>query len=379
MNGKDKKEIVKILKGIVAINSAYPPGNSTKINKYIYNYLKSSKLNLSLKGPNKNKMSLIAKNFNGNKKSIVFNSHIDTVQPNKKDWLTNPYQLVKKGNYLYGLGSVNCKGSAAVQIYLAKKLNSLFPNLKENITFTFVTDEENLGSDGSYFLRKKKLINPHTLILGAPTNNNFIVKERGVFWASVYLKGKTSHAGEPHKGVNAIEKANKIIYGLQTKYKKHLKKFNIQNQMSTMNIGLIRGGHNVNVVPSDAYFQIDRRITKKENVKSSFQELKYFIRKIEPTAQVIFDTGTNGFSSNTNNKYLNNLFHAYNKVKKTSPKFLSCIGVSDGRYFANDKINIVNIGPGDGVEGHRSNEKMKINELFDYFNILCSFLNKLNS
>jgi acetylornithine deacetylase/succinyl-diaminopimelate desuccinylase family protein len=377
MNNKDKSEIVNILKNLVAINSAYPPGNSTKLNNYIFHYLKLAKLNVSLKGPHQNKLSLIAKNFKGNKKSIVFNSHIDTVQPNNKDWFTNPFKLVKKGNYLYGLGSVNCKGSAAVQIYFAKQLKTIFPKLKEKISFTFVTDEENLGPDGSFYLRKKKLVNPHTLILGAPTNNNFIVEERGVFWASVYVKGKTSHAGEPHKGINAIEKANKIIYNLQNKYKKDLRKFNIQNQLSTMNIGLINGGHNVNVVPSDAYFQIDRRITKKEKVDTSFEELKKFIKKIDPTAKVIFDTGTNGFSSNKNNIYLNKLYKSCFDIKKNKPKFLSCIGVSDGRYFANDKINIVNIGPGDGNEGHRSNEKMKISELFDYYKILCSFVKTL--
>ena len=377
MNNKDKSEIIKILKNLVAINSSYPPGNSTQLNKYIFNFLKRAKLNVSLKGPHKNKLSLIAKNYNGKQKSIVFNSHIDTVQPNKKDWITDPFTLTKKGNYLHGLGAVNCKGSAAVQMYLASQLKNLFPNLKEKISFTFVTDEENLGPDGSFYLRKKKLINPHTLILGAPTNNNFIVEERGVFWASVYVKGKTSHAGEPHKGINAIEKANKIIYNLQTKYRISLKKFNIHNQLSTMNIGLMNGGHNVNVVPSNAYFQIDRRITKKEKVDSSFQELKQFIQKYDPTAKVLFDTGTNGFSSNKNNIYLNKLYHSYLSVKKTKPRFLSCIGVSDGRYFANDKINIVNIGPGDGNEGHRSNEKMKISELFDYYNILCDFIKNL--
>ena len=377
MNNKDKIEIINILKNIVAINSAYPTGNTSTLNQYIYRYLKNSKLHLSLEGPGKDKLNLIAKNFKGNSKSIVFNSHIDTVQPNINEWTTDPFRLIKKGNFLYGLGSVNCKGSAAVQIYLAKQLKNIFPNIKENISFTFVGDEENLGPDGSYYLRKKKLINPHTLILGAPTNNNFIVEERGVFWTSVHIKGKTSHAGEPHKGVNAIEKATKIIHALQTKYKKSLSKFNIENQLSTMNIGLIEGGHNVNVVPADAYFQIDRRITKQEKVTSSFHELKQFIQKCDPSAKVIFDTGTNGFSSNKNNIYLNKLYNSYLAVKKNKPKFLSCIGVSDGRYFANDKINIVNIGPGDGDEGHKSNEKMKISDLFDYYKILCDFLKNL--
>ena len=36
MNNKDKSEIIKILKNLVAINSSYPPGNSTQLNKYFY-------------------------------------------------------------------------------------------------------------------------------------------------------------------------------------------------------------------------------------------------------------------------------------------------------------------------------------------------------
>ncbi|CAN1606626.1 K01439 dapE; succinyl-diaminopimelate desuccinylase [Candidatus Pelagibacterales bacterium] len=378
MNKQDKSEIVKILSNLVSINTAYPPAHSDKINSFIYNYLKYSKLNLLLKGPNKNKISLIAKNFSGNAKSIVFNSHIDTVQPNKKDWKTNPYKLTKIGNYLHGLGSVNCKGSAAVHIYLAKKFNQFFPKISEKVTFTFVTDEENLGSEGSFYLRQNQLINPHTLILGAPTNNNLIVEERGVFWTSVYLKGKTSHAGEPDKGINAIEKANKIIFKLQTSYKKYIQRYNCKNQKSTINIGLIKGGHNVNVVPAQAYFQVDRRITKKESIRSSFKEMKKIIQKEDKTAKVVFNTGTNSFASNKKNQYLQNLYHSYLDVKGKKPKFLSCIGVSDGRYFANDNINIINIGPGDGDQGHRSNEKMKINELYDYFKILFKFFQNIN-
>ena len=122
MKRKDQIKIIAILKDLVAINSSYPPGNSTQLNNYIFNYLKGAKLNVSLKGPHKNKLSLIAKNYNGKQKSIVFNSHIDTVQPNKKDWITDPFTLTKKGNYLHGLGAVNCKGSAAVHVYLASQL-----------------------------------------------------------------------------------------------------------------------------------------------------------------------------------------------------------------------------------------------------------------
>ena len=125
-----KKNIVKLLSDLVAIDSSYPPGYSKNLNNYIFKYLKNTKLKVQLKGKDKNKPNIIAKNYQGNQKSIVFNSHIDTVKPNLTDWKTNPYKLKKINSYLHGLGSVNCKGSAAVQLYIAHELHNLFPNLK---------------------------------------------------------------------------------------------------------------------------------------------------------------------------------------------------------------------------------------------------------
>ena len=69
--------------------------------------------------------------------------------------------------------------------------------------------------EGTKLLKENKIINPHTIILGSPTNNNFIVEERGVFWVNVEVFGKTSHAGEPNKGINSIIKATKIINHLE--------------------------------------------------------------------------------------------------------------------------------------------------------------------
>jgi len=42
-------------------------------------------------------------------------------------------------------------------------------------------------------------------------------------------------------------------------------------------------------------------------------------------------------------------------------------------------INIINIGPGDGDEGHRANEKMLIADLSNYYKILFNFLTKLQN
>ena len=371
-----QKELLDLLKQIIEIDTCYPPGSSKVFGKFVTSYLKNSGLLIKSYGVDKEKINICVSNYKGPKKSIVFNSHIDTVRPISSEWKSNPFDLKIEKNYSYGLGAVNCKGSAAVHLYLAKNFKNLFPNIKENIDFTFVTDEENLGPDGTKYLKKQKVIKPHTLILGAPTNNNFVIEERGVFWLEINVSGKTSHAGEPHKGVNAIEKSAKIINELNSNFKKFLKKYDIGTHKSTINVGIISGGENVNVVPSKTRIVVDRRITHKEDVKKAFNEIKNFILKVDRSAKVKFLTGTNPFKSNKSNIYLKELSKSKELITGQKSKFLSSIGVSDGRYFADDNVNIINIGPGTGSEGHKSNEKLINKDLVDYFLLLENFLLK---
>ena len=371
-----QKELLDLLKQIIEIDTCYPPGSSKVFGKFATSYLKNSGLRIKSYGVDKEKINICVSNYKGLKKSIVFNSHIDTVRPISSEWNSNPFDLKIEKNYSYGLGAVNCKGSAAVHLYLAKNFKNLFPNIKENIDFTFVTDEENLGPDGTKYLKKQKVIKPHTLILGAPTNNNFVIEERGVFWLEINVSGKTSHAGEPHKGVNAIEKSAKIINELNSNFKKFLKRYDIGTHKSTINVGIVSGGENVNVVPSKTRIVVDRRITHKEDVKKAFNEIKNFILKIDRSAKVKFLTGTNPFKSNKSNIYLKELSKSKELITGKKSKFLSSIGVSDGRYFADDNVNIINIGPGTGSEGHKSNEKLINKDLVDYFLLLENFLLK---
>ena len=136
------------------------------------------------------------------------------------------------------------------------------------------------------------------------------------------------------------------------------------------------GGENVNVVPYKTKILIDRRITHKENIKDSFKEMKTFIGKIDKSAKIHFLTGTNPFKSNKSNKYLKELINSKRLITNKKAKFLSSIGVSDGRYFADDEVNIINIGPGTGSEGHKSNEKLLNKDIIDYFYLLENFLLK---
>ena len=115
----------------------------------------------------------------------------------RANWKSDPYKALVKGGLVYGLGAGNCKGSMAVQIWLAEEIARRGGPAKGELIFTFVADEENLGPDGMEFLRKTGKVRPDALILGAQTENNLIVAERGVMWARITTKGRAAHAGNP--------------------------------------------------------------------------------------------------------------------------------------------------------------------------------------
>jgi acetylornithine deacetylase/succinyl-diaminopimelate desuccinylase-like protein len=268
----------------------------------------------------------------------------------------------------------------AVQLWLAEEIARRGGPATGELLFTFVADEENLGPDGMEFLRKSGKVRPDALILGAQTENNLIVAERGVMWARITTRGKAAHAGNPSAGDNAILRMMRLVGALQAHYDKALAKRVKGAMRSTVNVGMFHGGHNTNVVPSACTVEIDRRLLPNEKVKDAFKELKRVVDAVgEPKAlyAVEFLTGTNGFFAPENGAAVGAFEAAVKAETGRTVKFLNATGVSDGRYYADDGIEIINFGPGSGAQGHAANESVPIAQLVEAATIQLDVVRRL--
>src|SRR5262249_20725911 len=159
-------------------------------------------------------------------------------------------------------------------------------------------DEENLGPDGMAFLRASGRIKPDMLVLGAQTENQLITAERGVLWVSIESRGTAAHAGAPEQGDNAILRMMRIVDQLEHALAGRLASRVDGPMRSTVNLGLIRGGHNTNVVPSACRVEIDRRLLPDETVDAAYEEIATLVAATgEPADTVTLERlrGTNGF------------------------------------------------------------------------------------
>ena len=377
-----KKELVSILSDLIALPSPYPPGTSVEICAYAAKRLKKAGYKVEIATHKKGVDNVVAR-MKGKSKGpvIAFNAHVDTVGVGERaNWKSDPYKALVKGGLVYGLGAGNCKGSMAVQIWLAEEIARRGGPAKGELIFTFVADEENLGPEGAEYLRKSGKVRPDALILGAQTENNLIVAERGVMWAKVTTKGKAAHAGNPGAGDNAILRMMRLIGALSSYYDKALATRVSGAMKSTVNIGMFHGGHNTNVVPSACTVEIDRRLLPRETVKDAFKELKKVIDSVgEPKSEysVEFLTGTNGFAAPENGQTAAAFEAVVKKQLGRKVKFLNATGVSDGRYYADDRIEIINFGPGSGAQGHAANESVPIAEMVQSAEIQLEVVRRL--
>ncbi|MDB5804303.1 MAG: succinyl-diaminopimelate desuccinylase [Betaproteobacteria bacterium] len=371
--------LLALLGDLIAIPSTFPAGNTEAIADYCARRLAAAGYAVQ-RADSGGVVNTVAR-IGSDAPSVVFNVHADTVEPGERGaWNTDPFQAQLIDGRIHGLGAGNCKGPMAVQLWLAGEVARRGGPKHGEIVFTFVGDEESLGPHGLKFLRDAGHVKPDILIVGAQTENQLVVEERGVMWSRITTRGSTAHAGMPHLGDNAILRMLRVLQHIETGLVPQIAARKSGTKQATLSVGTIAGGSNTNVVPGSCSVTIDRRLLPEENLDSAFAELRAVaLAAGEPagTVEVELLTGSNGFDSGRGGKGVAAFSDAIEKLSGAPVRFLDVVGVFDGRYFARDGIEIIDFGPGEGHEGHAPNESTPLAQLVQAARIQLQVLRKL--
>ncbi len=207
--------------------------------------------------------------FDLNKKTILLNSHHDTVKPNSA-YTRDPFKPVIEDSKMYGLGS-NDAGGALVSLIAAFLYFHTQEHLKYNIVLALSAEEENSGANGLESILSY-LPPIDCAIVGEPTQMQLAVTERGLLVLDCIASGLAGHAAR-EEGDNAIYKALKDIEWIQ-----EFEFYKVSELLGPvkMNVTVIETENKAhNVVPAECRFVVDVRV----NEMYSFDEILNVIRK----------------------------------------------------------------------------------------------------
>lgn len=142
------------------------------------------------------------------------------------------------------------------------------------------------------------------VLIGEPTTLQPVTAHKGWMARKIEIVGKGGHSSNPHAGINAMELAVDAIKGLQG-LQKALQDQRFANSdfvipETTLNLGVIEGGHSYNSICDNVKIGFDIRPTKTEAQKAIPAMLNDFIARLNHQANQRYSTHfNNGQEDNT--------------------------------------------------------------------------------
>ena len=209
--------------------------------------------------------NLIVRRSYGAGRTIALNAHGDVVPPGD-GWTHDPYAGEIEDGKIYGRAAAVSKCDFSTYAFAVRALESLQRPLHGGIDLLFTYDEEFGGEVGPGWLLQNKLTQPD-LLIAAGFSYQVITAHNGCLQMEVTVHGKMAHAAIPASGVDALQGAVHILnalYAQNTLYQQVTSRVaGITHPY--LNVGLIEGGTNTNVVPGRVTFKLDRRMIPEEN------------------------------------------------------------------------------------------------------------------
>ncbi len=346
-------DAVNLLKALIATPSFSKEENDTA--ELIAAFLEEHGIPYSRVGNN-----VYAKNkfYDPAKKSILLNSHHDTVRPNKS-YTMDPFTPVEKNGRLYGLGS-NDAGGCLVSLMAVFLHFYDRENLDHNVVFAASAEEEISGVNGIELVLSY-LGQIDFGIVGEPTKLEMAVAERGLMVIDCTAQGHPGHAAR-NEGENALYKALDDIDWIRNYRFDKVSGLLGESRMTVTVIETENRQHNV--VPAQCKFVIDVRV----NELYTFDEILEALRN---NLKSQFKPRTTRMKSTS--------------ISLDHPLVKAGLALGKGYYGSpttSDKALMpfpaLKMGPGDSARSHTADEFIYIDEIKEgielYINLLNEFI-----
>jgi acetylornithine deacetylase len=269
-------ELIETLADLIRINSvnpAYDPAHSeSEVQKFVLSFFATQGIEVWEQPVFPGRPNVIARLEGRNSsRRIVFEAHCDTA--GVEGMIIPPFDPRIKNGRVHGRGACDTKAGLAAMMHAVSDLKKSGQQPRIEVWVVSAVGEEH-AFPGVLKLREK--LQAAAAVVSEPTEMKMIVASKGCVRWRITVHGKAAHSSKPHLGTNAIEHMARLVCLLQ-EHSSHLERLKHPLVGSpTLNVGLIQGGTQVNIVPDSCWIEVDRRLVPGEDpekVLSDYREL----------------------------------------------------------------------------------------------------------
>ena len=334
------QEGVDRLQQYLRVDTINPPGNESRAVEFFARIFEAEGIAFETVESAPGRGNIWARLEGGSEPALVLLNHTDVVPADDEFWDTDPLSGEIKDGHIHGRGALDMKGTAIAQLQAFLALHRSGKPLNRDVIWMGTADEEAGGFFGAGWLVKNRaeIFEDVGLLLnegggGLLQDGNALfgieVTQKVPFWIRVKATGKSGHGSVPHaeSAVTRLIEALHRVYAnpfppritepvdtyfkalaphvdeewqeafrdMATAVKDPAFVHKLQDwnngyhalTRNTISITMLEGSSKINVVPPDAFGELDCRILPDQDPEEFLNELRFIIDDPNVTLETI--------------------------------------------------------------------------------------------
>ncbi|MBX3490187.1 acetylornithine deacetylase [Parvibaculum sp.] len=189
---------------------------------------------------------------------VVLSGHTDVVPVEGQDWSSDPFTVVQREGRLFGRGTSDMKSFIAVALAFVPEFLKDGPQIPVHLALSYDEEVGCLGVRPMIDGIIRTMPRPQVVIVGEPSSMKVVNAHKSIQSWSTTVTGLESHSSATDKGVNAVMYAAELIGFLSQMAEEMRRRGDASGRFrppyTTVNVGPIRGGTALNIIPKTCSF-----------------------------------------------------------------------------------------------------------------------------
>ena len=218
----------QLLQRLIRFNTTNPPGNEVECMHFIQSVLEEVGVSSTIVAKDDKRPNLVARlKGSGDAAPLLLQGHVDVVTTAHQEWKYPPFAGIEADGYIWGRGALDMKGGVTMMLAAFARAAAENADLPGDVILTILSDEEVGGDYGAKYLVEEQAhlfegvryalgeFGGFTMYLGGKRFYPIQVQEKQCCTIQATLRGPGGHGSLPMRG-GATARLGRVLHALDT-------------------------------------------------------------------------------------------------------------------------------------------------------------------